>query len=174
MKFDVKQAIIDRLRDTRRKNVEMVVDYMEKHGFFTLSCRGHHKYEGGLADHAWQTYQIALGLDADAHRKNPNFSQSDADSIAISALLHDICKCSGLRDIKGHGGRSRRLLKRIGFELNYEESLAIRFHMSLRNKVGHREYDDALKSQLRYVIHKADGISAKLHKGYNETSKKAR
>ena len=172
MKFDVKQSIIDHLRATKRDNIEAVIKFMEDNHFFTYHCNNHHNYRGGLASHAWQTYQIAQRLDAERCAKDPNAQKLDDDSIAIASLLHDICKCSGMRDIKGHGGRSRRLLKRIGFELNYEESLAIRFHMSLRNKVGHREYDDALKSQLRYVIHKADGISAKLHKGYNETSKK--
>ena len=60
MRFDVKQAIIDRLRATKRENIETVIDYMEKHGFFTYHCHRHHHYDGGLADHAWQTYQIAL------------------------------------------------------------------------------------------------------------------
>ena len=165
MKFDVKQAIIDRLRDTRRKNVEMVVDYMEKHGFFTLSCRGHHKYEGGLADHAWQTYQIALGLDADAHRKNPNLSQSDADSIAISALLHDICKCRGKHRIWGHGRRSTRILKELGFILSLDEYLAVRFHMSLKGKETHPRYNETKKCRLRNVIHESDHQSARCNKG---------
>ena len=32
MVFDVKQAIIERLRATNRKNIEWVIDYMEKMG----------------------------------------------------------------------------------------------------------------------------------------------
>ena len=60
MTFDVKQAIVDRLRATKHKNIEAVIDYMEKHGFFTYHCHRNHHYGGGLADHAWQTYQIAI------------------------------------------------------------------------------------------------------------------
>lgn len=172
MKFDVKQSIIDRLRATKRDNIEAVIKFMEENHFFTYHCNNHHNYRGGLASHAWQTYQIAQRLDKERCAKSSNAQKLDDDSIAIASLLHDICKCSGMRDIKGHGSRSKRLLKRIGFGLNDEESLAIRFHMGLKNKVGHRDYDKALGSQLCYVIHKADGISAKLHKGYNETSKK--
>ena len=171
MAFDIKQAIIDRLRATKRKNVEKVIDYMEKHGFFSYHCHRHHHYDGGLADHAWQTYQIALRLDAERCANNPNAQKIDEDSIAICALLHDLCDCSGMRDITGHGRRSARLLKDIGFKLTQEEFLAIRFHMSLKDKTTHPLYNDALKSQLRYVVHKADGMSAHLHKGYEDPEK---
>lgn len=52
MAFDVKQAIIDRLRATKRKNIERVIGYMEQNGFFTASCGRHHKYTGGLTSHS--------------------------------------------------------------------------------------------------------------------------
>ena len=168
MAFDVRQAIKDRLRATKRENIEKVIDYMEKNKFFKKWCGNHHKYSGGLSSHSWQTYQIALRLNAEYIAKNPNSPQLDADSLAICTLLHDICDCSGMRDIKGHGRRSAKLLKEIGFKLTQEEFLAIRFHMSLKDKTTHPLYDDALKSQLRYVVHKADGKSAKLYKGYKD------
>lgn len=164
--MDIKQAIIDRLRATKRENIENIIDYMENNGFFTHHCHRHHHYAGGLADHAWQTYQIALSLDRERCVKNPNAPELDEDSIAIASLLHDICDCSGMRDISGHGKRSAKLLKALEFKLTQEEFLAIRFHMSLRGKENHHCYDDASKSQLRYVVHKADGISAKLHRGH--------
>ena len=156
MNFNVKQAIIDRLRATRHENIETVIDYMEKHGFFTYHCHRHHHYDGGLADHAWQTYQIALRLDAERCTNDSNAKKLDEDSIAIAALLHDLCNCSGLRDIIGHGRRSAKILKEIGFKLTQEEFLAIRFHMSLKGKESHPLYDDAERSQLRYIVHKAD------------------
>lgn len=171
MKFNVKQAIIDRLSLTKRSNMLNLFNYMSKNGFFTYRCHRHHRYVGGLADHAWQTYQIAWRLNAENRAKNPNAPILDEDSIAIAALLHDFCNCSGLHDITGHGRRSAKMLKEIGFMLTEEESLAVRFHMSLKNKKNHPLYDDAKRSQLRYLIHKADGISAKLHKGYDEPLK---
>jgi hypothetical protein len=73
-----------------------------------------------------------------------------------------------LRHIIGHGRRSAKILKEIGFKLTQEEFLAIRFHMSLRGKESHPLYNEALKSLLRYVVHKADGKSAKLYKGYED------
>ena len=168
MAFDVKQAIIDRLRATKRKNIEAVIDYMEKHGFFYYHCHRHHHYDGGLADHAWQTYQIAIRLDAERCTNTPNAQMLDEDSLAICSLLHDICDCSGMRYIHGHGIRSAVMLLELGLVLQQEEFLAVRFHMSLQDKTTHPLYDDALKSQLRYIVHKADGISAHLQKGYED------
>lgn len=172
MIFDVKQAIIDRLRATKRENIEMVIDYMEKHGFFTYHCHRHHHYDGGLADHAWQTCQIAQRLDAERCTSNPNAQKLEEDSIAIAALLHDLCDCSGLCDISGHGRRSAKILKEIGFKLTQEEFLAIRFHMSLKDKESHPLYDDAKKCQLRYIVHKADGASARIQTGYEDPDAK--
>lgn len=171
MSFNVKQAIIDRLRATKRENIEIVIEYMNKHGFFTHHCYRHHHYVGGVADHAWQTYQIALRLNAENRERKPNAIVLNEDSIAIASLLHDLCDCTGLRVITGHGRRSAKMLKAIGFKLTQEEFLAIRFHMSLRDKKSHPLYYDALKSQLRYVVHEADGLSARLHRGYAEPHK---
>ena len=168
MIFDVKQAIIDRLRATKRKNIERVINYMEKNGFFSARCGRHHTYRGGLASHAWQTYQIALRLYAEERAKKSNTPIIDEDSIAIAALLHDFCRCSGLDDIKFHGRRSAGMLKKLGFKLSQEEFLAVRFHMSLKGKEKHFLYADAKRSQFRYLIHKADGKSAATHKGYKD------
>lgn len=173
--MNIKQSIIDRLRATKRENIETVIDYMDKHGFFSYHCHRHHHYDGGLADHAWQTYQIAQRLDAERCASNPNAQKLNEDSIAICTLLHDFCDCSGMRDLfsRGkHGIRSAVMLLELGFHLSPDEYLAIRFHMSLKDKESHPLYDDAKKSQLRYIVHKADGISANLHDGYEDPDAK--
>lgn len=165
MNFNVKQAIIGRLRETKRDNMEAVIDFMEQHGFFTYYCHSHHHYVGGLADHAWQTYQVALRLAAASKAKHPDAPALDVDSIAIAALLHDLCDCSGMRDIHRHGSRSVGILKRLGFHLTDEEFLAICFHMSLRGKEGNSHYSAALRSPLRTLVHTADCRSAHLRRG---------
>lgn len=168
MEFNVKQAIIDRLYATRRCHMVKLLNYMSKNGFFTRHCHRHHKYVSGLADHSWQTYQIAWRLNAENRKKNPTAPLLNEDSIAIAALLHDLCNCSGFCDISGHGRRSAKILKELGFILTDEEYLAIRFHMSLKGKESHSHFEDAKRSQLRYLIHKADGMSAKLGNGHDE------
>lgn len=152
----VKEKIIGTLRATGRENIEQVIEYMGNNGFFTKSCHHHHRYRGGLADHAWQTYQIAL-------QNNPN--GIDEQSIAICALLHDFCNCVGMADIKGHGQRSAGMLKALGVHLSYDEFLAVRFHMSLHTHISHPRYNDAKRCALRCLIHTADKESAQKRTG---------
>ena len=49
--------------------------------------------------------------------------------IAIAALLYDICKCSGMREISGHGPRSAKMLGALGLRLLSWEFFAICGHM---------------------------------------------
>ena len=165
--MDIKELIIEILRSTQRENIEAVISYMENHEFFSRGCHGHHIYDGGLADHAWQTYQLAKQLEAENKRLHPNVPLLDSNSLAISALLHDFCDCKGMHHIKGHGYRSAMMLKEIGFHLSQDEFLAIRFHMSLKDKKDHPLYDNANHCHLRFIVHKADGKSAKMFKGSN-------
>ena len=168
MAFDVKQAIIDRLRATNRKNIERVIDYMKKNGFFTAHCSRHHKYIGGLTSHSWQTYQIAMRLYAESCANNPNAHLLDEDSIAIAALLHDICDCSGLPKIQGHTLRSAVILLEMGLQLSTDEYLAVRFHMKLEDKKWHALYNEAKNNPLRQLITEADHLSAERYKGYED------
>ena len=62
--METKERIIETLRSTQRENIEAVISYMENHHFFDRGCHRHHKYDGGLSDHAWQTYQLAKQLEA--------------------------------------------------------------------------------------------------------------
>lgn len=152
----VKEKIIGTLRATGRENIEQVIEYMGNNGFFTKSCHRHHHYRGGLADHAWQTYQIAL-------QNNPN--GIDEQSIAICALLHDFCNCGGMTDQVGHGRRSAGMLKELGLHLSYDEFLAVRFHMSLHTHISHPLYNDARRCALRRLIHTSDTQSAQKRTG---------
>ncbi|MDO4510950.1 MAG: HD domain-containing protein [Bacteroidales bacterium] len=147
----VKEKIISRLRATGRANMENVINYMENNGFFTARCHTHHCHTGGLAAHAWQTYCIAMG------------TAGDTDSTAISALLHDFCKCGGMGHVHGHGKRSAEMLKALGLHLSSDEYLAIRFHMSLRSHRRHPLYSVANRCKLRGAVHSADKRSAMLH-----------
>ena len=70
--MNTKENIINRLRETNRENIEKVIDYMEENRFFEVGCHRHHRYDGGLADHAWQTYQIAMKEEADNKRQHPD------------------------------------------------------------------------------------------------------
>lgn len=165
----IKEQIIDTLRATGRENMENVIRYMEQNGFFTRYCHRHHRYVGGLADHAWQTYQLALAMDEERVKKNPNQLALDKASLSICTLLHDFCNCHDMRHIRGHGQRSAAMLKELGLHLSSDEFLAIRFHMSLERHVKHPLYEDAKRCNLRYWVHRADGKSAKIGNGTDIT-----
>ena len=163
--LEIRERIIETLRSTQRENIEVVISYMENNEFFTRSCHGHHKYDGGLAHHAWQTYQLAMQLEAENKKRYPNVPLLDANSLAICTLLHDFCDCKGKHHIKGHGYRSAMMLKELGLHLNDDEFLAIRYHMSLKSHENDSRYEDAHHCHLRFITHKADGKSAKMYKG---------
>lgn len=163
--MSIKEQIISTLRATGRKGIENVINYMVENDFFTVSCYHHHRYRGGMADHAWQTYLIAQRAQQKNIKRHPSAPNLSNASLAICALLHDICDCSGLPHIHGHGSRSARMLKHLGLTLSSDEYLAIRFHMSLRTHQRHPQYQAARHCHLRYLIHNADHDSAKIGRG---------
>ena len=57
------------------------------------------------------------------------------------------------------------MLKELGLHLNDDEFLAIRYHMSLKRYKDDSRYEDARHCHLRFITHKADGISAEMYKG---------
>ena len=165
--MNVKEQIISTLRDTGREGIEKVISYMERNGFFSVGCHHHHRYKGGLADHAWQTYLLALKGEEEYNKRFPSASSFNKTNIAISALLHDFCDCHGMHHIHNHGRRSARMLKELGFHLSSDEFFAIRFHMSLKNKKNHPLYEKAKHCHLRSIVHQADVQSAKRYRGFS-------
>lgn len=161
----VKEQIINTLRSTGRENLENVIAYMERNSFYTAACNGHHRYVGGLADHAWQVYQCVLEAEEENSKNKPDHKRLYDDSMIICSILHDICKCRGMKNIVGHGLRSAMILAELGLHLSPEEYLAIRFHMSLKSHTHHPLYNDAYHCHLRYVLHNADLRSAKMYNG---------
>lgn len=162
-----KNIISHTLKSTRRAGVDNVLRYLDESGFYLVpsSIHRHHNWKGGLAEHSLGVYHNALLLAGDSLPK---------DSVAIVALLHDICKASKLyydnegrihhrhTHIHGHGYRSVKLLQLLKLELSHEERNAIRWHMG-----GHHASTDQLnsvnearESLLWKVIHKADKMDA--------------
>lgn len=86
--MDNKQIIIGILVATDRPGIENLITYLQETDFFKApaSTKYHGAYEGGLAEHSLDVYHI-LQL------KNDYYSLGlSSDTIAITALLHDICK----------------------------------------------------------------------------------
>jgi len=86
-----KTQFIDLLIRTERKGIDKLIEYLEqKTDFFTApaSVKFHNNFNGGLLDHSLKVYENFKGLLA---LKNV---EMDEESVIISSLLHDLCKCN--------------------------------------------------------------------------------
>ncbi len=151
-----------------RDGADKLLDFLEnKSDFFTCpaSTRYHNAFEGGLLRHSLNVYKcLCAYMERPRVKEEYGLSASD-ESIAIVALLHDICKVNfyrtSYRNAKndktgqwervpyyeihdtlpyGHGEKSVYMVS--GFiRLSREEAMAIRWHMGFsgiedKNQVG--------------------------------------
>ena len=149
-----------------REGADKLLEYIEsKTDFFTApaSTRFHGAYEGGLLEHSLNVYECLCDF-----AKRPRFKEKygfvfGEESLAIVALLHDLCKTNfyktEMRNVKkngvwesvpyytiedslpyGHGEKSVYIIS--GFmKLTRDEAFAIRYHMGFSgpedaNQVG--------------------------------------
>lgn len=138
----------------KREGADKLLAYLtDQSDFFTApaSTRYHGSYEGGLCEHSLNVYSCLKDFLARPRMKEMyDISYSD-ESIAIAALLHDLCKINfyvpGTRNVKengvwktvpmytindtlpyGHGEKSVYIIS--GFmRLTRDEAFAIRYHM---------------------------------------------
>lgn len=170
----------------KRDGIDQLLGLLRTTDFYTApaSTRYHHAYEGGLAKHSLEVFDI---LDTDL---NLEFEFSK-ESIAIVALFHDLCKIGfykvdtrNTKDEKGkwiqvpyytvedkfpygHGEKSVYLINSI-MKLTDEEAMAIRWHMGFSEKDNMIYVNEAFKQfPLALRLHIADMKSSYLM-GYEE------
>lgn len=160
MPIDIKanrERFIQILRDTNRENMDYVIEDLDSWGFFDApaSARNHFNFPGGLALHSLNVYDMAMAVRSAIIPLRPDMEKAlNPDSIAIAALLHDVCKTNIYRKTRrkqrneigvweeiegyevdyselpvGHGEKSVIMLLRSGLDLEDEEIFAIRWHM---------------------------------------------
>jgi hypothetical protein len=172
------------LSNTGRKGIDIVISKLEELGFFEApaSSRFHLSCKGGLAEHSMNVYEAAVMLREQIIRMKPELeAQLPLESVAICALLHDVCKIDiykeGILSRKnedgfwekyvgysvdynmglplGHGEKSVILLLSWGLELTPEEMLAIRWHMTAwdmpMQSAEHKESFNAAKAKTPLV-----------------------
>lgn len=139
-----------------REGADKLLDFLEnKSDFFTCpaSTRFHNAFEGGLLRHSLNVYHCLVAYMERDRVKNEYGLKISDESIAIAALLHDICKVNfyrtSYRNAKnektgqwekvpyyeihdtlpyGHGEKSVYMVS--GFmRLTRDEAMAIRWHM---------------------------------------------
>lgn len=154
----------------KRDGADKLLEYLtEKTDFFTApaSTRFHGAYEGGLLEHSLNVYECLCDF-----VNRPRFKEKygfvfDDESLAIAALLHDICKTNfyktEMRNVKkngvwesvpyytiedtlpyGHGEKSVYILS--GFiRLTRDEAFAIRYHMGFSGPEDANQIGKALE-----------------------------
>lgn len=152
----MKEKFIEIYKDKiKREGSQNLLEWLEKTDFFIApsSTKFHGNYEGGLVEHSVNVYNCLKMLVNEYKKQFPDYEISD-ETIAISALLHDLCKTNfyvkGFRNVKneetgqwekkeiytindklcmGHGEGSVYMIQAF-MKLNRDEALAIRWHMN--------------------------------------------
>ena len=166
--MSAKEEFIEIFREhVHRDGAEALLDYLtNKSDFFTspASARYHGAYAGGLCEHSLNVYHCLTDYLARERVTDLYGLEYSPESIALVALLHDVCKIGcykpSTRNVKGedgkwtqvptftyedplpygHGEKSVYVVN--GFvRLTREEAMAIRWHMGA--------YDDAAKTDNR-------------------------
>lgn len=168
----------------QREGADKLLEYLlsASSDFFTApaSARFHSSYEGGLCEHSMNVYHCLKGYLDSAHcREQLGLSYSD-ESIAIVALLHDLCKINvykkGFRNVKdekgawqrvdtfeyddpmpyGHGEKSVYMITPF-MKLTREEAFAIRYHMGYSSTEDPRNVSSAFEMfPLAFALSVAD------------------
>lgn len=151
----------------KREGADKLLEFLEKSDFFTApaSTRFHGAYEGGLLQHSLNVYECLADFLSRPRVKERYKLEPTAETTAIVALLHDVCKVNfytvQMRNSKneqtgqwekvpfyaiddrlpyGHGEKSVYMIS--GFmRLSREEAMAIRWHMGFsgiedKNTIG--------------------------------------
>jgi len=145
-----KEEFVALLKETNREGIDKLLEFLENSDFYTApaSTRFHGSKESGLLEHSLQVYKLAK----EKVKNCPIELSTPADSVVISALLHDICKTNyyavDYRNAKnafgewekvpyykvedtipyGHGEKSVMMISEY-IKLTPEEKYAIRWHM---------------------------------------------
>lgn len=135
-------------RSITREGADKLLEWLHKTDFFTApaSSKFHCACEGGLVEHSVNVYEVMM-------EKHFAEGEDSAESFALCALLHDLCKAQfykqSSRNVKnektnqwekvpyysiedmypyGHGEKSVFLIERF-VRLTPAEAMAVRWHM---------------------------------------------
>ncbi len=151
-----------------RRGADRLLEWLDSDAsdFFTApsSTRYHGAYEGGLVEHSLNVYECLKDYLSRPRTRDLYGMEYTAETIAVTALLHDVCKVNfyavDYRNAKneqgvwervpyytirdglpyGHGEKSVYMIQ--GFmRLTREEAFAIRYHMGFsgnedKNSIG--------------------------------------
>lgn len=167
----------------KREGADKLYDYLTSTGDFLTapaSTRFHLSYEGGLLEHSLNVYDCLKDYLERSRVKELYGMEYSDETIAIVALLHDVCKVGcykkGTRNVKnangvwesvptyefedklpyGHGEKSVYIISGY-MKLTREEAFAIRYHMGFSGTDDARNVSTAFEMfPLAYALSVAD------------------
>jgi len=167
----------------KREGADKLYDFLMSSSDFAIapaSTRFHGAYEGGLLEHSLNVYDCLVDYLARARVQDTYGMHYSEESIAIAALLHDVCKTGcykrGTRNVKdangvwqtvptyefddklpyGHGEKSVYIISGY-MKLTREEAFAIRYHMGFSGTDDARNVSAAFEMfPLAYALSVAD------------------
>ena len=170
-------------RDIKREGADKLLAFLTSDScdFFRApaSTRYHGAYEGGLLEHSLNVYDNLVDYLARNRVKDVFGIEYNAESIAIAALLHDLCKVNfyveSTRNVKengvwktvpyytiddrlpyGHGEKSVYIISGY-MRLTRDEAFAIRYHMGFSGPEDANQVGRALEMfPLAYALCMAD------------------
>ena len=179
----------------KRDGAEKLLDYLCSEGsdFFTApaSTRFHGNYEGGLVEHTLNVYDCLCDILARPRIKETYGIEYSEESVAIAALLHDLCTVNfskvSFRNVKnaegrwesvpyytiednlpyGHGEKSVYIASGY-MRLTRDEAFAIRYHMGFSGNEDPGNVGKALEMfPLAFFLNCADTEAAYFIEGSN-------
>jgi hypothetical protein len=173
-----------------REGADKLLDYLTSPNcdFFTApaSTRYHGSYPGGLCEHSLNVYDCLCDYLSRPRAKEMYGMDYSEESIAIVALLHDLCKTNfyveGTRNVKengvwktvpcytiedklpyGHGEKSVYIISGY-MRLTRDEAFAIRYHMGYTEGGSEQNKNNVSRAfemfPLSFALHIADSEAA--------------
>lgn len=184
-----KNELKDKFIEIYRKNItregsDKLLEYLcsSSSDFFDApaSTRFHGSYPGGLCEHSINVYECLCDYVNRSRAKDVYKMDFFEETLAISALLHDICKVNiykaGTRNVKddngmwksvptftyddrlpyGHGEKSVYIVSGY-MRLTRDEAFAIRYHMGYADNENTQNVSSAFEMfPLAFALHVAD------------------
>ncbi len=183
--MDAKETFVSIYREKiQRKGAENLLNYLlsDASDFFIApsSTRYHGAYEGGLVQHSLNVYHCLVDYLARPRTKELYGMDYSDETVALVALLHDICKLNfykvDFRNAKndkgvwekvpyytiedtlpyGHGEKSVYIISSY-MRLSRDEAFAIRYHMGFSGEENKNNIGRAFEMfPLALALHVAD------------------
>lgn len=183
-------------RNIKREGADKLLEYLlsPASDFFTApaSARFHNSFEGGLCEHSINVYECLSSYLSTPRTKELIGTAYSEESVAIVALLHDLCKVGvykkGFRNVKdekgawqrvdtfeyddqlpyGHGEKSVYIISGY-MRLTREEAFAIRYHMGYSSTEDARNVSAAFEMfPLAFALSTADSEATYFVEGKNK------